>query len=272
MSRSHQVVRTERGGLAMLDRDSGEVMHPIVGALSEAESLYVAQSQLARRLQSGSGSFTLFDVGLGAGTNAALAWRVSEARAEPARRLEIVSFDRTAAALELALEPDHARDFGLDGAAGDAARALLRNGQHETAVTRWRLILGELPDTLREAVAPAELVFWDPFSSKTNPGLWSVAAFSAMHAMCAPDATLFTYSSATAVRSALVLAGFHVGEGLSTGAGRPTTAAARRRCDLERPLDQRFLDRLIRSSLPFPTDAPPDALARIRDSFALGER
>jgi queuine tRNA-ribosyltransferase len=110
----------------------------------------------------------------------------------------------------------------------------------------------------------ADLVFWDPYSPRVNPELWTVAAFRAARARCGPAADLYTYSTATSVRAALLLAGFFVGAGDPSGPKQETTAAATLVSLLSRPLDRRWLDRLARSSSPFPPDAPSDALAQIR--------
>jgi len=128
----------------------------------------------------------------------------------------------------------------------------------------WRLLAGDVVETLPEAAPPAEVVFWDPFSPRVNPALWSVTVFRALRARCAEEATLFTYSTATSVRTALLLAGFFVGAGDPSGPKQETTAAATRRELLARPLDDRWLSRLLRSSAPYPADAPADAAARIR--------
>jgi queuine tRNA-ribosyltransferase len=259
----HEVVTTRSGARAMLDRATGQVMHPVVGPLAEAEALYVAPSRLAGRLLDPSpGPLVLLDVGLGAGSNAVAAWRVSEARAG-GRALEIVSFDRTVAALALALSPEHAAAFGLDGPAGAAARALLACGRHVAPRTTWRLVLGELPGALAGASPAADIVFWDPFSPRANPELWSVAAFTALRSACAGRATVHTYSAATSTRAAMLLAGFAVGAGPSTGTMGQTSIAAIAPDDLAQPLDRRWLDRLRRSTVPLPADAPPDALERI---------
>lgn len=259
----HEVVTTRSGALAMRDRITGQVMHPVIGPLAEAEALYVGPSGLAGRLLApASEPLVLFDVGIGAGSNAVAAWRASEARAT-GRPLEIVSFDRTAAALALALEPEHAAAFGLDGTAGAAARALVADGRHVAPRTTWRLVLGELPGSLSEATRAADVVFWDPYSPNANPELWSVAAFSALRSCSAGRATVHTYSAATATRAAMLLAGFAVGAGPSTGTMGQTTIAAVDPADLARPLDRRWLDRLRRSSAPLPDDAPADAFDRI---------
>jgi queuine tRNA-ribosyltransferase len=258
MKRSCEVVTTRGGARAMLDHRTGEVMHPVVGPAVESQRLYVEPSRLAARLVGAGEPLVLLDVGLGAGSNAAAAWQVAESL--PAGALEIVSFDRDLEALSLALE--HADEFGLTGAVGEAARGLLSHGEHTTPRVRWRMIRGELPATL--ALAPAaDIVFWDPFSPRANPTLWQLAAFTMLRDRCRPAATVHTYSGATAVRSALLLAGFAVGEGAPTGEFKNATTAALRIEDLERPLDRRWLARLGRSSAGFPSDAPADALARV---------
>jgi queuine tRNA-ribosyltransferase len=257
---SCEVVTTREGARAMLDHATGEVMHPVVGPAIEAQRLYCGPARLAERLrEEGEQALVLFDVGLGAGSNASAAWRLAESVGE-GRRLEIVSFERDLEALRVALE--HAEDFGLEGAVGVAARGVLERGEFVGRRTRWRLVLGELPETLEEA-GFADMVFWDPFSPRANPGLWSLWAFARLRGCCRDGATVHTYSGATAVRSGLLLAGFAVGEGPATGEHKSATMGALRVEDLERPLDRRWLLRLGRSSAGFPADAPADALARV---------
>lgn len=261
-----EVVLTRSGAPAMRDRRSGEVMHPLVGPLVEAERLYLTPSRLAARLQQpAERPLVLLDVGLGAGSNAVAAWRLAATLPGRRRTLHVVSFDRSGAAMELALSPVHAAAFGLDGEVGEAARVLLADGRAARVHATWELRLGELPETLAaEPAACADVVFWDPFSPAANPELWRVQSFTALCRLCAEGATVHTYSGATATRSALLLAGFAVGAGEPIGPGRVATTASTRVADLLRPLDRRWLQRLARSSAAFPPDAPADALERIR--------
>jgi queuine tRNA-ribosyltransferase len=259
-----EIVATSTGAAAVRDRVVGEVMHPVIGATAEAERLYVAQSRLGERLAAGGRALVLFDVGLGAGANALAALRAARAAPAGARRLEVVSFERDLGALALACSPDGAAALGLSAADRAAAEALLAGGRHEEPGIGWRLSRGEALEGLRVEAARADLVFWDPFSPRQNPELWTAAAFAALRAACGPEATLYTYSTATAVRAALLLAGFFVGAGHASGPKEETTAAALRPGDLERPLDLRWLARLGRSGAPFPDDAPDDALERVR--------
>lgn len=241
-------------------------MHPGAGPRVEAETIYVAPSRLAARLREGGDPLVLFDVGLGAATNAITAWQVSEAQPVSARQLEIVSFEHDLDALKLALRPENAAALGLteDGAnAHAAASALLAAGRHETPRTRWRLCLGDFPALLAEVPSGSvDVLFWDLFSPRTAPALWTVAMFTALRRVCREGATLHTYSASTPTRSGLLLGGFAVGVGDPTGEHDETTIAATRVADLARPLGAQWLGRLARSSMPLPSDVPSDPVAR----------
>jgi queuine tRNA-ribosyltransferase len=263
-SRRFEIVLTSLGVPAVRDAILGEVMHPVVGPAVESERLYVAQSRLRERLAEPGPPLVVFDVGLGAGSNALAALAAAESAPRPARRLEIVSFESDAGALALAASAEGAERLGLAPSAARAARALLAGGRFESPRALWRLVQGDLRETLPREAASAEIVFWDPFSPKANPELWTLSAFSALRARCGARAAVYTYSTATATRSALLIAGFHVGAGDPSGPKQETTAAATHPALLVRPLDGRWLARLARSSAPFPPDAPPDSLDRVR--------
>ena len=275
---SFAVVVTREGARAVLDDETGEVMHPVVGGRVEAETLYIEPSRLRARLAEAEGGvdgpLRVLDVGLGAGSNAVAALQVALAAGGTSpRRLEIISFDRTEDALRLAAADPHASDFGFTADTLDLTRTLLAAGQVETPRLYWRFVRGELPDTLIDVpAASADIVFWDPFSPKSNPGLWSVAAFRAVHRLCRAGATLHTYSAATATRAALLLAGFAVGAGDPSGKAAQTTMAAMDLAALRTPLDQRWLQRWRRSSAPLPADGPADAADRLAAApqFAAG--
>jgi len=267
---SHEVVRTRKGIVAVRDLDAGEVMHPGVGPLAEAEQLYVRQSRLGERLRATQArSLVLFDIGMGAGSNALAARAESERAPVSSARLELVSFERDLGALKLALT--RPVDFALEGESGEAAQALLAYGRHETARTCWRLQHGDLREALASETCCADIVFWDPFSPKVNPDLWTVAAFAAVRRVANARCTLYTYSASTAVRCALLLAGWAVGVGESIGEKATTTAAAMVATDLAQPLDRRWLARLSRPDVPLPSDAPADFVLRISSMPQFGD-
>lgn len=260
------VVTMQSGLRGVLDLEVGEVMHPVVGALAES-ARYVQSCRLAERLATPvegaacASPVTVFDVGLGAASNAGAVWRV--ALAQTSRAVRLVSFERELAALRLALRAEHAPHFGLTDVVADAAHDILDSGEHRHGIHHWTLIGGELPGSLRSAPCAADIVLWDPFSPRGNPELWNLHAFRALRQHCAERATLHTFSGATAVRSALLLAGFYVGFGDATNEKGQYTQAAIAFEDLERPLDRRWLERVLRSSTPVPSDAPSEALELI---------
>jgi queuine tRNA-ribosyltransferase len=263
-----EVVVTRSGVTAVRDRASGEIMHPMGPAL-EANEVYVAPSRLEARLREGGPPLVLLDVGLGAGSNAIAAWRISESLPASARRLELVSFEHDLGALRLALDPAHAEAFGLspDTDVHAAAHAIAARALHETQRTTWRLGLGDLLAVLAaEPDASADIVYWDMFSRAATPELWTASTFRALRRVCRKGATVHTYHAGTSTRSALLLAGFAVGVGGPTGDRNETTIAAVDVEDLARPLDGRWLERLARSSAPLPSDVGDhaEALARIR--------
>ncbi len=240
-------------------------MHPGVGPLVEAEQLYVRQSRLRERLLAAEGGevgrLVLFDVGLGAGSNA-LAARSASERAAGERGAPRAG--------QLRARPRRAR-AGAGGtappSAGAASRPTPRARCWPTARTRPRArtggcVHGDLLETLAQQTLRADIVFWDPFSPRANPALWTVAAFAARGGSPVPRCTLFTYSASTATRVALLLAGWAVGVGDAIGDKAQTTAAAVAASDLARPLDRGWLARLSRPDAPLPSDAPADAIAR----------
>ena len=91
-----------------------------------------------------------------------------------------------------------------------------------------------------------------------------MAAFTALRRGCAAAGHACTPTArATSTRAAMLLAGFAVGAGPSTGTMGQTSVGAIVPGDLAQPLDRRWLDRLRRSTAPLPADAPADALDRI---------
>jgi len=245
-----ELVTLRNGSRAVRHLGHGEVMHPAVGPWQEALRLYVEQPRLAERLRTPGERLVIHDVGLGAATNAVAALTCArELGAERRRALEVVSFEVDLAPLRLALAD--AAGFPFLQPFREAAEALMRDGVWEAEGLRWRLHLGDAQGFIGAELPRADLVFFDPFSPASNPDMWTTAVLSRVRACCREDgegALLMTYSAATPTRVTLLLAGFYVGAGLSTGTKGETTVGATRRESLTAPLGERWLDRWRRSS------------------------
>lgn len=250
---NHEIIQLRTGAMAMRDNRVGEVMHP-VGPLIEAQSLYVEQSKLRERLLSSTRPLVLFDIGLGAGSNAAAARDVSESLSQDVAPLEIVSFENDLESLELAL--GHPKDFGLEGETGAAARELLLKGEHQSARTKWSLRKGDVLELLPKEEKQADIFYWDMYSPEDHPIFWTIEAFRKARRVASSRATLFTYSASTRIRIAMLLSGWNAGLGASTGTKRDTTVAAAHLPDLATPLDLKWRTKVRHPDVPLPTDAP----------------
>jgi queuine tRNA-ribosyltransferase len=249
-------------------------MHAGLDPTREAESLYVEQSRLAERVRERtSAPLVVWDVGLGAAHNAMAAIRCCEATDDAEQRpVHLVSFENDVAALRLALR--HAARFPHLQMA--APNHLLRFGEwrSQRAPLVWTLLEGDFRTRLGDAPAP-DLIFYDPFSPRTDAPLWTLECFEQVFAACGDgDTELFTYSVSTAVRAALLAAGFVVARGAPTGAKAETTLAMTPRAALVAAtrgrvlLGAEWLARWRRSDAQFPADVAPEARGAFAERLA----
>ncbi len=207
------------------------------------------------------GPVVLYDVGMGIAANAVAA--IQCALVTGARRdLHVVSFEKFTDGVKLALE--NSASFPFLQPLNTQIRTLIEKGSIEISSNIfWELRAGDFVQQSAVCGAP-EIVFYDFYSPKQDPSLWNYQAFlhlfhkCASRLACGKPSTLTTYCSATAVRSAMMLAGFFVGTGKGTETKRETTIASSLLTELERPLSKAWLDKLERSSNPLPQDWPRD--------------
>jgi queuine tRNA-ribosyltransferase len=235
----------EAGSAAVRQRSTGETMHAVSDPLEEARALYVGPSRLAALLATDGPPLVLWDVGLGAGTNAFAALTV------PRRRpLHLFSFEADLDPLRLAaLHP-----WRFPQGQHRGVHAILREGRFAEDLLEWTLILGDLRETLERAPSP-DVVFWDPFSYKADSDLWTPTFFARLRAACRRS-TVHTYTNATACRGAMLAAGFYVGRGPATGPKTETTVAFTHPDDAApgQLLDRAWLDRWSASSARWPEE------------------
>jgi queuine tRNA-ribosyltransferase len=265
------------GAFAIRHVASGEVMHPSVSPDEEASSLYVHG---AHALRTTPAELVVWDVGLGAGHNAMalVRWRAATPDAPP---LVLHSFEHDLDALRLGLgnlrHLPHLRH--------EAPHRLITQGVCDLPGLRWHLHVGDFETHLPAAPTPA-LILYDPFSAKVDGAMWTLAAFArlAQHLIAggAGPTELLTYTASTAIRTSMLLAGFEVGAGPSTGSKRETTFALHGGTSDQRAalrgdrslLDHAWLARRARSTRPFADDVPVtdraelEARLRARPQFA----
>ena len=213
-----------RGDVGVIrDKSSGEVMHSVNDPAAEARSLYVEQSKLLSRLASSGAPLVIWDVGLGAATNAMAAVEALESvpGVSDRRAVKIISFENDLDSFELAL--DHPGLF--KHLRHPAPRELLRERYwaNPAAAIEWQLLVEDFSIS-KFTASPPDIVFFDPFSFKTDAALWTLSAFTELSQLWVQSATeLFTYSYSTSVRAAMLAAGFYVAKGWGSGPKSETT-------------------------------------------------
>lgn len=299
----YEVHFNPKGFASIKQISSGEIMHSVNPPAEEANRLYVEQSGLAQRLLKNSQAnntedLVVWDVGLGAASNAMAAVRCFEkvlgnANGEQTGKAVddkndslAKSFRETQIACESAqnqgnqtsagnnqlsdqsqkghcsTEPDKSvagqQKAGQGGAGnlrhlhlisfecdldplalayknnrnfphlfhGAPARLLeKRRWEHSSGLCTWELFHGDFLELFKTARVP-DIVFFDPFSAKTDRSFWTYQTFLMLYEYFkGADTALYTYSTSTAVRAALLAAGFVVGNGVGTGPKEATTVA-----------------------------------------------
>jgi queuine tRNA-ribosyltransferase len=209
----------------------------------------------------------IWDVGLGAAFNAMAAIYCfercyAEKGGNALRPMRLVSFECDLDSLILAAK----RPVDFPHLRHGAPFKLLENGkwEHASRLLQWELLKGDFRECLESANSP-DLIFYDLFSAKTDSTMWTAKIFARIFQRCTPkSAELYTYSVSTAVRVALLTAGFFVAEGVGTGPKLATTIAFTKATGAgEHPrsprlLGQRWLTRWRRSHAKFPATLPKE--------------
>jgi queuine tRNA-ribosyltransferase len=221
---------------------SGEVMHSVNDPNDEAYRIYVAQSRhISAALENAEAAqsekpLVVWDVGLGAAHNAMALLHTLDKHPHH-RPVHIVSFEHDLDALRLAVT--HFKDFkhlqhpapnrllhAASIATGNVSEVSDPSGRW-----RWQLLQSDflhvIAATNANDLAAPDIIFYDPFSAKVDGPMWTLAAFETLAAHCRRTDSvveLFTYTNSTAIRTALLAAGFWMARGVSTGPKTETSA------------------------------------------------
>jgi queuine tRNA-ribosyltransferase len=269
---NYEVHLAEAGFASIRQISSGEIMHSHTPPLEEAKALYVDQSRLQERLKlsaeedpSQASPLIIWDLGLGAAANAMAAIQAYEAAATegPVRPLHLVSFENDLDSLRLAITHKNRFTY-LRHSAPDALLARYQWASRQFKGLTWELKVGDFWDLAPMVSAKPDLIFFDFFSHKTDTACWQPSAFEKLYNLCdaSKPAELFTYSASTAVRVALLGAGFYVALGQSTGVKKETIVALTPGFKTPCPyplLDQAWLKKWQRSSAQFPEGLSAEA-------------
>ncbi|NCN40149.1 hypothetical protein GW916_02765 [bacterium] len=246
-----ELVALRNGTTSLRCLDNRETFHPGIGPAEEANILHVEQQRIVERVQKMQG-FCLWDVGLGAAANVVMAIKALENNIPSGHKVCIFSFDKTLKPLEFALQNAGELKYllGLER----QIEKLIKDGKVNIGSNiEWHL-RGEFtkeistPST-RNLRAP-DAIFYDPYSAKGNPEMWSLDTFINLRKILEPDrmCLLTNYTASTYIRVTLLLAGFFVGYGCTVDKKLHTTVASNTLDALKKPLDKAWLTERVRVS------------------------
>jgi len=187
------------GSFSLWSEAFGEGFHSATGALCEAQEKFVGPSQL-QRWRPGQ-ELVVVEVAVGTGTNTAALLQATSSLGLP---LQWWGLEQDPQPLALALASASFRRQWT----GSTLERLEALGQGD------RLLWGDGRQGVRRLPADlqggCDLVWLDAFSPRRCPQLWSLEFLAQLAALLKPQGRLITYSSAAAVRAALVAAGLHL--------------------------------------------------------------
>ena len=199
-------VKTRDNTITFFSEEFQEHYHSLTGALEEAEMKYV------KPLRVKNGDCILdFCFGLGYNSYAAMVHF---------KHLTIVALENDQHVL------DELQKLELP-APYDIIKKIAKDHHYTDQDYILRLVLGDAAETILSVTERFDIVFFDPFSPKRCPHLWTFEIFQAVFNRMKPGARLGTYSCARAVRDNMRAAGFIVADGPSVGRRGPSTIATK---------------------------------------------
>ncbi|MFC1801477.1 tRNA (5-methylaminomethyl-2-thiouridine)(34)-methyltransferase MnmD [Nanoarchaeota archaeon] len=105
----------------------------------------------------------------------------------------------------------------------EVIQKVAKNKEFDNGQIKIKLILGNAQETIKILTQKFDAVFFDPFSPKKCPELWTLEVFQDVFKLMKPGAILTTYSCATKVRENMKAAGFQIKDSEPVGRKSPGT-------------------------------------------------
>ena len=207
-----KLIKTNDGSFTAHNVEFDETYHSISGAVEEAFEKHVK----ALGIQDG---MKVLDFCFGLGYN-------SFAATTMAKNLEIIALENDVKIVQSIKQITLSNAIGVKFMTY-AELADLKEITDENSNT-IKLIIGDALRTLIELPKNYfDRVYFDPFSPKKQPEMWTDEVFRNVFSVMKAGGKLSTYSCSKAVRSNMVSAGFTVTDGPSVGRKSPATIAVK---------------------------------------------
>ncbi|PSB30588.1 tRNA (5-methylaminomethyl-2-thiouridine)(34)-methyltransferase MnmD [Stenomitos frigidus] len=201
--------QTDDGSFTFFSEVFGEAFHSRQGARAEAIHKFAQATELTQKAQQP--CLRLLDVcyGLGCNTAAALEtiWNVN-----PACEVELYGLELDATVPQAAIAPPLIQDWSP--MVQMVLQQMALSHTCRMPCLNATLLIGDARQTMPSLCQlgfQADAIFFDPFSPRRCPQLWTIEFFALVTRCLAPQGKLATYSRSAAVRSAMQAAGLTIG-------------------------------------------------------------
>jgi len=211
--------KTKDGSYTFFSEAFQETFHSRQGAKAEAFAKFAIATDLPTLAQQP--QLKLLDVCYGLGYNTAAAletiWQIN-----PTCQVDLYGLDNDATVAQAALAPALIADWSAP--VQQALRAIAATASQDPEASSMTadmpsnlsggLLIGDARQTIKLLIDQgfqAQAVFFDPFSPRRCPQLWTVEFFQQVARCVATPGKLTTYSRSASVRAALLEAGFTIG-------------------------------------------------------------
>lgn len=195
------------GSYTFFSEEFGEAFHSHQGAKAEAFQKFAEVTNLQHKAQQD--SIKLLDVCYGLGYNTAAALEVIR-KVNPNCNVEIYGLELDATVPIGAITPQLLQHWT------DEIQTILQSLAQDHTCTqdhlKAQLLIGDARQTIQQLQGfQADAIFFDPFSPRRCPQLWTVEFFQLVANCLASTGKLSTYSRSASVRKALLEAGLCIG-------------------------------------------------------------
>lgn len=207
------VVETDDGSRTLYSHRAKESYHSEAGALSESDQVFLTNSGVKSRLQQRQTTRVL-ELGFGTGLNFLLSadWALS-----CGAPLEYVAFENQKLNAELIAELGYA-DLLVNKTLGANWLNWYRNSYHgesgkfvsNDGSVALTLFNSGFAENIVSEINQFDAIYFDAFSPKANPELWTQEIFGLLHRMLLPGGKLVSYCVKSTVLRDLETQGFEV--------------------------------------------------------------
>ena len=201
--------QTEDGSFTFFSEAFNEAFHSRLGAKQEAFLKFVQATDLATRAEQS--SLCLLDVCYGLGYNTAAAleviWTVN-----PDCQVTLYALELDISVPQAAIAPPLINIWSSP--VQEVLKAIAQQQHYTTATLTATLLIGDARQTIQQLCQidfQADAIFFDPFSPRRCPQLWTVEFFTLVVQCLAVTGKLATYSRSASVRAAMLEAGLKIG-------------------------------------------------------------